>query len=153
VDVTNTGPGDAHGVVESAQLPHELEYLHRSEGAAYAEHGTITWPAFNLAAGEARRLTVVARVVSDVEAGTVVHNVASAPHPEDPNPEDNTDDDRDHVEDHPLPPRVEEPTPDDDPPVPWLPRTGMPTLSWATIGLGLIALGVAAHWWSRSRPT
>jgi uncharacterized repeat protein (TIGR01451 family) len=153
VDVTNTGPGDAHGVVVSDQLPHELEYVHGSEGAAYAEPGTITWPAFDLAAGEARRLTVVARVVSDVEAGTVVHNVASAPHPEDPNPEDNTDDDRDHVEDHPLPPRVEEPTPDDDPPVPWLPRTGMPTLSWATIGLGLIALGVAAHWWSRSRPT
>ncbi len=153
VDVRNAGPGDAHGVVVSDELPDELEYVGGSEGATYTEPGAVTWPAFGLAAGETRRLTVIARVSEDAEAGTEVHNVASAPHPEDPNPEDNTDDDRDHVDGDRPPPRDEEPTPDVDPPVPWLPRTGTAALSWAAIGVGLIALGVAAHWWSRPRPT
>ncbi len=153
VAVHNVGPGDAHGVVVSDRLPEELEYVGGSEGVTYTEPETVTWPAFDLAAGEARELTVVARVRDDVEAGTVVHNVAAAPHPDDPNPEDNTDDDRDDVEGDPPPPDNEEPTPDDDPPVPWLPRTGLAALSWAAIGAGLIALGTAARWWSRPRPT
>ena len=149
----NIGPGDAQGVVVSDELPAELEYVGGSEGVTYAEPDTVTWPAFDLAAAASRELTVVARVREDVPAGTVVHNIATAPHPEDPNPEDNTDDDRDDVDGDPPPPRAEEPTPDGDPPVPWLPRTGLAALSWAAIGAGLIALGTAARWWSRPRPT
>ncbi|HYF46223.1 MAG TPA: hypothetical protein VD926_08440, partial [Acidimicrobiales bacterium] len=71
------------------------------------------------------------------------------PHPEDPNPEDNTDDDRDDVD--PVP-RVDEPTPDDDPPTPWLPRTGLEVASITAIGLGLLAVGLAIRWWGRARP-
>lgn len=153
VAVRNIGPGDAQGVVVSDELPAELEYVGGSEGVTYAEPDTVTWPAFDLAAAASRELTVVARVREDVPAGTVVHNIATAPHPEDPNPEDNTDDDRDDVDGDPPPPRAEEPTPDGDPPVPWLPRTGLAALSWAAIGAGLIALGTAARWWSRPRPT
>jgi len=153
VEVHNAGAGAAHGVVVTDQLPGELAYVGGSEGVAHTEPGIVTWPAFDLTAGTTREVTVVARVRDEVEAGTVIHNVASAPHPDDPNPEDNTDDDRDDVEGEPPPPRPEEPTPDDDPPVPWLPRTGLAALSWAAIGAGLIALGTAAHWWSRPRPT
>ncbi len=152
VEVRNTGPGDAHGVVVSDQLPDELDYLGGSEGVTYTEPDTVTWPAFDLASGAARELTIVARVGPDVAPGTVVHNTATAPHPDDPNPEDNTDDDRDDVGGGPPPPRVDEPAPDE-PPVPWLPRTGLAALSWAAIGAGLIALGTAARWWSRPRPT
>ena len=93
-----------------------------------------------------------ARVRERRVTGTIVHNVATAPHPDDPNPEDNTDDDRDDVDDDPPPPRST-PGPDDDPLVPWLPRTGLVALSWVAIGAGLIAIGTAAHWWSRPRPT
>lgn len=153
VEVHNSGPGDANGIVVTDELPEELEYVGGSQGVTYTEPATVTWPAFDLAAGATRELTIVARVHDDVEAGTVVHNIATAPHPDDPNPEDNTDDDRDDVEGDPRPPRPEEPTPDDDPPVPWLPRTGLAALSWAAIGAGLIALGTAARWWSRPRPT
>jgi len=151
--VRNAGEGDAHDVVLTDELPAELEFLHGSEAATYTEPATVAWPAFDLAAGEERTMTVSASVVDDVEAGTVVHNVASAPHPDDPHPGDNRDDDRDDVADDPTPPPTDEPAPDQDPPVTWLPRTGVATLSWAAIGAGLIALGLAARWWGRPRPT
>ena len=111
VAVRNIGPGDAQGIVVSDD-PAELEYVGGSEGAVtYAEPDTVTWPAFDLAAAASRELTVVARVREDVPAGTVVHNIATAPTPEDPNPEDNADNDRDDVDGDPPPPRAKEPTP------------------------------------------
>jgi len=105
----------------------------------------------DLAAGESREVTVTARVHDDVPAGTVVRNVAVAPHPDDPNPEDNTDDDRDDV-DRPAP-EVDPPTPQDDDPLPWLPRTGLEVASMTAIGLGLMAVGLAVRWWGRARPS
>ena len=163
VIVRNVGPGDAHGVEVTDELPAELEYVGGSEGVAYADPGTVTWPSFDLPAGETRELTVVARVLDTVEAGTIVRNVAMAPHPDDPNPEDNVDDDRNEVTGGPPPPRADDPEPEpvddpepepvDDPLVPWLPRTGLAVASWVAIGAGLIALGVAARWWARPRPT
>lgn len=149
IDVTNTGPGDAHDVVVTDELPAELEYVGGSDGVTYTEPDQVTWPAFDLAAGETMELSVLARVDDDVEPGTVVHNVASAPHPDDPNPEDNTDDDRNDVDGDPPPPRVDEPEPDE-PVVPWLPRTGATVLSWVAIGSGLAALGLALRWWARA---
>jgi hypothetical protein len=109
----------------------------------------VTWPAFDLAAGEERSVTVTARVDEDVPAGSDVLNVAEAPHPDDPNPADNRDDDLDGVE-RPVD-RVDEPPPNDDPPVPWLPRTGLEAASWTAIGVGLSALGLAARWWSQTK--
>ena len=91
-------------------------------------------------------MTVTARVVDDVEAGTVVRNLASARYPDDLHPGDNRDDDRDTVDepaDHPAPPMVDVRPPD--PPVPGLPRTGGAALAWSAIGAGLIALGLAAR--------
>ncbi len=44
VDVHNAGPGDAHGVVVTDELPDELEYVGGSEGVAYTEPGRVTWP-------------------------------------------------------------------------------------------------------------
>src|SRR5690606_5520656 len=135
IRVHNAGAGDAHDVVVTDELPAELEYLSASEEASYAEPGIVTWPPFDLPAGEERELSVTARVHDDVPAGTVVHNVAMAPEPSDPNPDDNSDDDRTDVE-RPTP-RDDDPapTPDDDPPVTWLPRTGLEAASWTAIGL------------------
>ena len=76
--------------------------------------------------------------------------MAVAPHPDDPNPGDNTDDDLDDV-DRP-PPRVDQPAPVADPPA-WLPRTGLEIASWTAIGIGLLALGLAVRWWAKARPT
>lgn len=161
--VRNVGGGDARGVLATDELPGELEYVAGSEEATYTEPGTVAWPAFDLAAGAERELTVTARVGDDVEAGTEVRNVAAAPHPDDPNPEDNSDDDRDDVDGEPVPPTTDgpgpdrpgpdEPNPDDEPPLTWLPRTGVGVLSWTAIGFGLLALGLAARWWGRPRPT
>ena len=148
ITVRNAGEGDAPHVVVTDDLPLELEFVSGSDAAVYTEPGRVAWPAFDLPAGAARSLTVTARVVGDVEAGTVVRNVAAAPYPDDPNPGDNHDDDRDTVDapaDHPAPPRVDEPDPGPDPPVPGLPRTGGAALAWSAIGAGLIALGLAAR--------
>jgi uncharacterized repeat protein (TIGR01451 family) len=149
--VRNAGAGAAHDVELTDELPPELEFMSASEEATYAEPGTITWPTFDLAAGAEREVTVTARVGDDVEAGTVVRNVAIAPDPDDPNPDDNTDDDRNDVE-RPTP-RDDDPAPDDDPPVTWLPRTGLEVASWTAIGIGLMAIGLAARWWGRARPS
>ncbi len=152
IRVRNAGEGDAHAVVLTDEMPPELEFLAASEAAGYAEPGVVTWPAFDLAAGDERELTVTARVHDDVEDGTEVRNVALAPHPDDPNPDDNTDDDLDDVDRPPA--RVDEPPPEDDePPVTWLPRTGMQIASWTAIGVGLMAVGLAIRWWGRPRPT
>ncbi len=132
------------------ELPAELEFMTASDEASDAEPGTVSWPPFDLAAGEEREMTITARVRPEVEDGTEVRNVAVAPHPDDPNPRDNTDDDLDDV-DRP-PPRVEQPTPVADPPA-WLPRTGLEIASWTAIGIGLLALGLAVRWWAKARPT
>ena len=117
IAVHNAGVGDAHDVVLTDQLPDELEFVSGSGAATYTAPGTVAWPAFDLAAGEERSMTVTAVVVDEVAAaGTVVRNVASAPHPDDGNPEDNRDDDQDDVDGDPAPPPIDEPTPDDDPP-------------------------------------
>jgi uncharacterized repeat protein (TIGR01451 family) len=150
ITVRNTGAGDAHDVVLTDELPEQLEYVSASADATYAEPGTVSWPAFDLAAGDELSVTVTAEVDEDVPDDSEVLNVATAPHPDDPNPGDNRDDDLDGV-DRPVD-RVEDPVPPDDPPVPWLPRTGLELASWVAIGLGLVALGVAARWWSRTRP-
>jgi uncharacterized repeat protein (TIGR01451 family) len=150
ITVHNTGEGDAHGVALTDELPDELEYVTGSADATYTEPGTVGWPAFDLAAGEEVSMTVTARVDEDVPAGSDVLNLASAPHPDDPNPEDNRDDDLDGVERRVDP--VDDPDPTDGPPVPWLPRTGLEAASWTAIGLGLMALGLAARWWSRTTP-
>lgn len=141
ITVTNTGDGDAHGVVVTDTLPPELAYVGGSDGITYTEPERVGWPAFDLPAGEARRLTVVARVRPDVEPGTVVRNVAVAPHPDDRNPDDNEDDDRNEVD------RVPPPGPDrpDDPTLPWLPRTGTGALATATLGVALLAAGLLAR--------
>lgn len=151
ITVANAGAGDAHGVVLTDELPEELEYVSGSEDATYTEPGTVTWPAFDLAAGDEVEMTVTARVDEDVPADSDILNVAEAPHPDDPNPHDNRDDDLDGVErpvdrDDPVPPDAE-------PPVSWLPRTGLAVASWTAIGIGLVALGLAARWWSRPRPS
>jgi uncharacterized repeat protein (TIGR01451 family) len=151
ITVENAGAGDAHGVVLTDELPEELEYLSGSADAAYAEPGTVSWPAFDLAAGDEMSVTVTARVGEDVPDDSEVLNVAAAPHPDDPNPDDNRDDDLDGV-DRPID-RADDPVPSDGPPVPWLPRTGIELASWVAIGLGLTAVGVALRWWSRTRPS
>lgn len=150
IRVQNVGAGDAHGVLLTDELPPELEFMSGSEEATYTDPGLVSWPAFDLPAGGEREVTVTARVHDDVEDGTEVHNVAVAPHPDDPNPEDNSDDDLDDVE-RPTP-TIDRPVPDDDPPVTWLPRTGLEILSWTAIGIGLMALGLAARWWGRPKP-
>ncbi len=154
--VRNTGGGTAHGVVVTDELPGELGFVRGSHSPTRAETGRVAWPAFDLAAGAARELSVTARVRQDVPAGTVVRNVAAAPHPDDRAPGDNADDDRDEVqrdEDRPEPPDpVEVPEPPDDPPMTWLPRTGLAAASWTALGAGLVALGIAARWWGRPKP-
>ena len=151
ITVENAGAGDAHDVVLTDELPEELEYVEASADASHTEPGIVSWPAFDLAAGEEMSVTVTARVDGDVPDDSEVLNVATAPHPDDPNPDDNRDDDLDGV-DRPAD-RVDEPVPPDDPPAPWLPRTGLEVASWTAIGLGLVALGVAARWWGRPKPS
>jgi uncharacterized repeat protein (TIGR01451 family) len=151
ITVRNEGAGDAHGVVLTDDLPAELEYMTGTEEPRYREPDTVTWPTFDLAAGEERSVTVTARVRADVASGTEVLNVAAAPHPDDPTPENNRDDDLDGIE-RPTP-RADPPDRQEDPPVTWLPRTGMEMASWTAIGLGLMALGLAARWWGRARPS
>jgi uncharacterized repeat protein (TIGR01451 family) len=149
ITVHNAGEGDADGVVLTDELPEELEFMDGTEQPRYREPATVTWPAFDLAAGEERSVTVTARVDEGVPAGSDVLNVAEAPHPDDPNPEDNRDDDLDGV-DRPVD-RVDDPAPTDDPPAPWLPRTGLEVASWTAIGIGLSALGLAVRWWSQTK--
>jgi uncharacterized repeat protein (TIGR01451 family) len=152
ITVRNAGQGDAHGVVLTDQLPDELEYLHGTAQPRYRAPATVSWPPFDLAAGEEHEVTVTARVADDVAHGAEVLNVAAAPHPDDPNPGDNRDDDLDGVE-RPSP-RDRPPTPeDDDPPITWLPRTGLQIGSWLAIAVGLITLGLAARWWGRAKPS
>ena len=50
------------------------------------------------------------------------------------------------------PPRIDVPTPEDDPPT-WLPRTGLQVASMTAIGIGLMAIGLAIRWWGRARPS
>ncbi len=144
IRVRNAGEGDAPDVVLTDDLPPELEFIRGSDAADQTEPDRVAWPTFDLAAGAERSMTVTARVVDDVEAGTVVRNLASARYPDDLHPGDNRDDDRDTVDEpaeHPAPPMVDVP----DPPVPGLPRTGGAALAWSAIGAGLIAIGLAAR--------
>jgi uncharacterized repeat protein (TIGR01451 family) len=150
ITVRNVGQGDATGVRVTDQLPGMLEFISGSDEAVYEEPAGVVWPAFDLAAGADRELTVTARVAGDAEPGTRVRNVALAPHPDDPNPDDNRDDDEDDVDGRPPPPIIDGP---DGPHLPTglLPRTGLASLSLAAIGAGLIALG-SAGWWTGRRP-
>jgi uncharacterized repeat protein (TIGR01451 family) len=148
IRVRNAGEGDAAAVVLTDDLPPALEFIRGSDAAVHLESDRVTWPAFDLDAGAERSTTVTVRVAEDVEAGTVVRNLASALHPDDLRPADNRDDDRDTVDGpdhHAAPPRVDDPDPGHDAPVPGLPRTGGAALAWAAIGAGLVALGLAAR--------
>lgn len=160
ITVRNAGPSLADDVQLTDQLPSELEYVEGSDEAAYEEPASVVWPAFDLAPGEEREMTVTARVADDTPAGTEVRNVATAPHPHDLNPADNEDDDLDDVDDEAAPPSTTsppsdpEPDPDPDPPVvPFLPRTGFGAIGMISAGLLLIVVGGTAWWFGRPRPT
>jgi uncharacterized repeat protein (TIGR01451 family) len=146
VVIRNTGKGGADDVVVTDRLPAGLTFVGGSAGATRTEANTVAWPAFDLAAGASRELQLTVRVARDATPGSVVRNVASAPHPDDPTPADNTDDDRDRVRREAAEPPAPDPPPArvDDPPTRWLPRTGLAVASWAAIGAGLVALGFAA---------
>lgn len=152
ITVHNEGTGDAHGVVVTDRLPAELAYEGGSEGVTYTEPDTVSWPAFDLAAGATRTLTVEVTVADDLPAGTEITNVAVADHPDDRDPDDNRDDDRDEVDgDDPAPTTTVPPAIDE--PRGWLPRTGGNALPYALIGAGLVLIGLALRWWGRARPT
>jgi len=152
ITVHNEGSGDAHGVVVTDRLPTELAYEGGSEGVTYTEPDTVTWPAFDLAAGATRTLTVEVTVADGTPAGTEIVNVAVADHPDDQDPDDNRDDDRDDVDgDDPAPTTTAPPAIDE--PRGWLPRTGGNALPYALIGTGLVLIGLALRWWGRARPT
>ncbi len=161
VTVRNAGPGDAVGVEVTDTLPAMLEFVAGSDDAEYHEPASVVWPDFDLASGEERSMTVTARVATDVEPGTTVRNVAVAPLPVDPNPDDNEDDDEDDVAPLGTPPPTTTTTPDTvpgppgepDPPLGFLPRTGLASLSLAAVGVGLILLGTASWWSGKPRST
>jgi uncharacterized repeat protein (TIGR01451 family) len=145
VVIRNTGNGGADDVVATDRLPAGLTFVRGSAGATRTEANTVAWPGFDLAAGASRELQLTVRVARDATPGSVVRNVASAPHPDDPTPANNTDDDRDRVRREAAEPPEPDPPPArvDDPPAGWLPRTGLAVASWAAVGAGLVALGFA----------
>ena len=169
VRVTNHGPSDAPAVDSVADsLPAGLTFVAASHGGTLTPGGTVRWPAFALAVGAHRDLTVTASADENIRTTTEddgdLDNIAAVQHPGDPNPGNDHDtavvpidhpdlvidhdDDRDAVDepnDHPAPPSADEPDPGHDPPVPGLPRTGAAALAWSAIGAGLIALGLAAR--------
>ncbi len=157
VRVTNHGPSDAPAIDSVADsLPAGLAFVAASDGGTLTPGGTVRWPAFALAVGAHRDLTVTASADENVRTITEddgdLDNMAAVQHPGDPNPGNDhdtavvpiddpdpildKDDDRD---------TVGEPDPGHDPPVSGLPRTGADAVSWSAIGAGLIALGFAVR--------
>ena len=156
VRVANHGPSDASAVASVADsLPAGLTFVGASHGGTLTADGTVRWPAFPLAVGAHRDVTVTATANEDVRTTTVddgdLDNTAAVAHPGDPNPDNDHDtavvpvDRPDRIVDKDDGPPADEPDPGHDPPVAGLPRTGAPALSWSAIGAGLIALGLAAR--------
>ncbi len=93
IRVTNHGPSDAVGVDSLADtLPDGLTPGTEVEVSA---DGTIRWPAFDLAAGAHRDVTVSATADEDVRQAAGddgdLDNTASVQHPGDPNPANDQD--------------------------------------------------------------
>lgn len=162
--VANHGGVDATGVTLVDELPAGVTFVSATEGGvvddgaddpARGDAPAVVWPWFGLAAGEQRTVEVTVRLDDDAEDGAEVRNVAVAhddgTHGDDPNPDDNTGVDVDHVG----------PGDPDDPPVDpdpgssaggALPRTGGDVAELALWGGGLVAAGVALVGLARRAP-
>ena len=96
IRVTNNGPSDATGIDSLVDaLPAGTRFVAASDGGAVNSFGTISWPAFDLAAGAHRDVTVTVQGQSDVldhadEQDRVV-NTAMVHHPGDTNADNDTD--------------------------------------------------------------
>lgn len=103
--VTNHGSAPADGVVVQDPLPVGVEFVGGSDGATTAG-GVVTWPAFSLAGGASRDVTVTVRVGSGVAAGTAIVNPASVAddgtHGPDTDLVNNVTSDTDRVVEHDL---------------------------------------------------
>lgn len=100
IEVTNLGPSDAAGATLTDTIPEGTTFVEASDGATFDEAtGQITWPPFDIAAGETRTFTVTIGIPEDaeLEVGDVVRNVATVDHPDDPNDDNNTDDAEDPI--------------------------------------------------------
>lgn len=92
VRVTNDGPSDATGIDSLVDaLPNGTSFVAASDGGALTAFGTIAWPAFDLAAGAHRDVTVTVRGRSDIldhaDDEDRIVNVVTVSHPGDTNPD------------------------------------------------------------------
>lgn len=99
--IANNGARDATGVVVSDPVPAGLSYV-GSSGSGTLASGTVTWPAFALAAGASTTRTITFTVVDPLpNAMLSITNTASVTddgtHGADPNPADNSASDTDYT--------------------------------------------------------
>ncbi|MFO7998951.1 MAG: hypothetical protein R6U86_08225, partial [Bacteroidales bacterium] len=77
--VSNNNPVAALGVVVTDELPDGISFVSASDGGTFnALTNTVTWNLDDLATDASITLTLIARVDSDVPAGTVITNFALA---------------------------------------------------------------------------
>ncbi|MBW3469361.1 DUF11 domain-containing protein, partial [Arthrospiribacter ruber] len=98
ITVSNTGTATATGVTVSDELPEFTEFVSTDNGGELTGN-TVNWDLGDLGAGESVTINLVLFVPADVEAGTMIRNVAVADSPDDPDgPVDNDPDPEDDVE-------------------------------------------------------
>ncbi|PRY84312.1 putative repeat protein (TIGR01451 family), partial [Mongoliibacter ruber] len=98
ITVANTGTAAATEVTVADALPEFTEFVSADNGGTL-EGGTVNWNLGTLDAGENITLNLVLSVPSDVEAGTMIRNIAVVDSPDDPDgPIDNDPDPDDDVE-------------------------------------------------------
>ncbi|MCH7409817.1 gliding motility-associated C-terminal domain-containing protein [Belliella sp. DSM 111904] len=82
ITVSNAGPSDALDVVVTDEIPGMTGFVSADNGGMFAE-GVVTWDLGTIGAGENVALTLILSTPSELEAGTIISNIAIVDSPTD----------------------------------------------------------------------
>ncbi|MEK7817368.1 MAG: hypothetical protein AAB281_03855, partial [Actinomycetota bacterium] len=102
ITVTNLGNQDAEDVTVTDTIPDYTTFVSASDGGSESVPGIVTWT-IDLAAGQSKDLTITVQVDDTVPAGLEeITNSATASHPEDENPDNDTGTDTTPIDAAPI---------------------------------------------------